>query len=118
MSLEARSVQFAPFAALVGYEDMVEETARLTDDRIEIDDEVKSSLDGKLQILLEQIQNTPLVTITFFVADQKKKGGKYVRLTGNVNKIDFFQKKIYLTDDTQIGMGEIVEMEGEIFENL
>lgn len=116
MEIGVRSAQFAPFAALVGYDDMVEETARLTDEKIEIDDEVKASLDDKLQIILDEIKNTPFVSITFFTPDKKKKGGEYTKVEGNVKKIDFFQRKIILVDGTEILMSEIVNIEGKIFD--
>lgn len=72
MSLYARSSQFAPFAALTGYEDMVMETARETSEKIEIDDELKSILDSKIQILIEQVNKKTKVSITYFVNDLKK----------------------------------------------
>ena len=88
MSLYARSAQFAPFAALTGYEEAVKETARETNERIDIEDELKSILDGKLQIILEQIKNHPEISITYFIADSKKNGGEYVTVTGLVKKVD------------------------------
>ena len=74
MSLYARSAQFAPFAALTGYEDAVRETARETNERIEIDDELKLILDGKIQILFEKIKVKPEVTFTYFIPDLRKDG--------------------------------------------
>ena len=79
MSLYARSAQFAPFAALTGYEDAVRETARETNERIEIDDELKLILDGKIQILFEKIKVKPEVTFTYFIPDLRKDGGAYVK---------------------------------------
>ena len=89
MSLYARSAQFAPFAALTGYEDAVRETAREVGERIEIDDELKNILDGKIQILTEQIKKKPEVIFTYFIPDLTKDGGAYVSVTGIVKKIDF-----------------------------
>ncbi|MBQ9280350.1 MAG: hypothetical protein IJ215_04840 [Clostridia bacterium] len=116
MSLYARSAQFAPFAALTGYEDAVMETARETSERIEIDEELKSILDGKLQLLQENIQKKPEVTFTYFVPDIKKDGGAYVSVIGIVKKIDLYQQCIYLADKTEIPIGEIIEISGEIFQ--
>lgn len=72
MSIEARSAQFAPFAALVGYGDVVKETERVTYDKVEIDEELMFILDSKLQILKEKIPSKPLVEIRYFVPDLKK----------------------------------------------
>ena len=84
MSLEARSAQFAPFAALTGYDEVLIETARLTNERIETDETIKVIIDSKLQIIKEHIMEKPLITFMYFVPDLKKDGGKYVTVTGNV----------------------------------
>ena len=115
MSLYARSAQFAPFAALTGYEDAVKETARETNERIDIEDELKSILDGKLQIILEQIKNHPEISITYFIADSKKNGGEYVTVTGLVKKVDLYNQYIYLIDYTEIPINEIIDISGDIF---
>lgn len=115
MSLYARSAQFAPFAALTGYEEAVKETARETNERIDIEDELKSILDGKLQIILEQIKKHPEISITYFIADTKKDGGEYVTVTGLVKKVDLYNQYIYLVDNTKIPINEIIDISGDIF---
>ena len=115
MSLYARSAQFAPFAALTGYEEAVKETARETNERIDIEDELKSILDGKLQIILEQIKNHPEISITYFIADTKKDGGEYVTVTGLVKKVDLYNQYIYLVNNTEIPINEIIDISGDIF---
>lgn len=115
MSLYARSAQFAPFAALTGYEEAVKENARETNERIDIEDELKSILDGKLQIILEQIKNHPEISITYFIADTKKDGGEYVTVTGLVKKVDLYNQYIYLVDNTEIPINEIIDISGDIF---
>ena len=115
MSLYARSAQFAPFAALTGYEEAVKETARETNERIDIEDELKSILDGKLQIILEQIKNHPEISITYFIADSKKNGGEYVTVTGLVKKVDLYNQYVYLIDNTEIPINEIIDISGDIF---
>ena len=102
MSLENRSAQFAPFAALTGYEDEVEETARLTDKKIELTDEVKSIINLKLKIIQEKIDIKPEVTITYFIPDNKKEGGNYKTVTSNVIKIDKYKQIIIVKDKTEI----------------
>ena len=116
MSLEARSAQFAPFAALTGYDDVIKETARLTNERREIDESLKIILDEKLQIIEEKISSKPLITFTYFVPDFKKEGGSYKTVTGNVRKIDEYRNLVALEDRMEIPIPEIIELNGEIFE--
>ena len=110
MSLYARSAQFAPFAALVGYEDAVRETARETTERIELDEEYKNILDGKIQLLTEKIRNKCEVAFTYFVPDLTKDGGKYITVTGIINKIDYYEQKIILENKTEIPINEIIDI--------
>lgn len=110
MSLEARSAQFAPFSALTGYDDMIEETARYTNEKIEIDEEQKYILDNKLQIVRENIANKPQISCTYFIPDGKKEGGKYVTVKGNVKKIDELKQAIILENKTEIKISEITNL--------
>ena len=114
MSLEARSAQFAPFAALTGYDEVLIETARLTNERIEIDETIKVIIDSKLQIIKEHIKEMPLITFMYFVPDSKKDGGKYVTVTGNVKKIDEYRNGIVLENKIEIPINEIIDISGEI----
>lgn len=114
MTLEARAAQFAPFAALTGYDDAVKETARLTNERIELDEETKSILDNKIQIIKEHISTRPEISFTYFIPDLKKDGGKYVTVTGIVRKIDEYRQVIILEDKTEIPINEIIN----IFSNI
>ena len=117
MSLEARSAQFAPFAALTGYDEVLIETARLTNERIEIDETIKVIIDSKLQIIKEHIKEMPLITFMYFVPDLKKDGGKYVTVTGNVKKIDEYRNGIVLENKTEIPIDEIIDINGDIVNN-
>ena len=116
MTLEVRAAQFAPFAALTGYEDAIDETARLTNERIELDEESKSILDNKIQIIKEQISTRPTISFTYFIPDLKKDGGKYVTVTGIVRKIDEYRQIIILEDKTEIPINEIISIMGTIVE--
>ena len=115
MSMEERAAQFAPFAALVGYEDAVEETARITTKRIELNEEEKNILDMKLQMLNEQmqVQIHPNITIMSFVPDLKKDGWKYIKISGIVKRIDEYKQLIILDDKTEIPINEIISISGE-----
>lgn len=115
MSMESRAAQFAPFAALTGYEDAVKETARITDKRIEIDEGLKIIINNKLQVILDNIKYKPKVTFTYFVYDKKKSGGKYINVTGNISKIDKINNNVILTDKTRIPINEIINITGYLF---
>lgn len=117
MSLEARSAQFAPFAALTGYDEVLIETARLTNERIETDETIKVIIDSKLQIIKEHIMEKPLITFMYFVPDLKKDGGKYVTVTGNVKKIDEYRNVLILENKTEIPISEIIDINGNIVKN-
>ena len=117
MSIASRSAQFAPFAALTGYEDAVAETARLTDNRIEIDDGMKEIINDKLQLILENISLKPEIIFTYFVNDSKKSGGKYIEKIGIVKKIDLVNNEVVMEDKSKIEIDEIININGEIFLN-
>lgn len=110
MSLEERSAQFAPFAALTGYEDEIEETGRLTTIKKEINEEAKLILDNKLQTIKKNILSKPKITCTYFIPDSNKEGGKYVEYTGNVVKIDEYNKIIIFEDKNKISISEIIKI--------
>lgn len=115
MSLYARSAQFAPFAALTGYEDAVRETARETSERIDIDEEIKGILDSKIQILIEQVKKRPEVSITYFIQDLTKEGGEYVTVDGIVKRIDIDNQCISFVDRREIPINDIIDISGDIF---
>lgn len=118
MSLYQRSAQFAPFAALTGYEGQIKETARLTDKRIEIDEELKQILDMKLQIIQEKILNKPKVEITYFIPDNKKKGGRYNTIIDCISKIDNYNEKLIMGNGLQIDIKEILDIDSDIFKTI
>ncbi len=113
MSLEQRSAQFAPFAALTGYEGQVKETARLTNKKIEIDEELKLLLNFKLQLIQEKIKEQPEITVTYFIPDDRKEGGRYETVTNLVKKIDMNKNEIILIDETTIIVDEIIDIQSE-----
>lgn len=115
MTLEQRSAQFAPFAALTGYEGQIKETARLTDKRLELDEEAKSILDTKIQIIKEKIAQQPQIEITYFIPDKQKEGGKYVTIENKIKKINPYTNEIIMIDKTNIKIDEIIDIQGNIF---
>ena len=92
MSLEQRSAQFAPFAALTGYDGQVKATARLTNRKIEIDEEQK-------------------IEITYFVPDERKEGGKYETIKNSIKKIDEYKNKLIMIDGLSISINEIIDIQ-------
>ena len=115
MPMSDRAAQFAPFAALTGYDAAIKETGRLTDERIELDVEALSALDMKYQLLMEALDEAPEVTITYFQPDERKAGGKYVSAVGAVKKIDDFERRITMRDGTRIPMDDVLSIDGEMF---
>ena len=118
MPMSDRASQFAPFAALTGYDAAIKETRRLTDERIELDVEALSALDMKYQLLMEALDEAPEVTITYFRPDERKAGGKYVSAVGAVKKIDDFERRITMQDGAKIPMDDVLSIEGELFSVL
>ena len=110
MSIYQRSSQFAPFAALKGHNDLINETARLTDQKRELDDNFKEILNEKLSIINNNIKTHPKVSITYFVKDNKKTGGKYTNVISKVKRIDLYSKEIILLDKIKIKIDDIVDV--------
>lgn len=118
MSMLNRAAQFSPFAALTGYDAAVKETARLTDEKIELDEYAKSLLSDKLQILAEHIDDLSEVTLTYFAPDKKKSGGAYVSVTGSLREINEFERIVVLEDGIKIPIHQIYEIESALFTEL
>ena len=110
MPMSDRAAQFAPFAALTGYDSAIKETGRLTDERIELDEEALTALDRKYQLLIEALDDAPEVTITYFQPDERKAGGQYVSATGTVKKVDTFGRRILLQDGTRIPLDSVYDL--------
>lgn len=111
MPLEERAAQFAPFAALTGYEETITETAREVDKRIELDEEAQNTINRKIQELKQQIVTKPIVTITYFQKDLRKEGGEYITVTEKIRKIDDYKKIIVLENKTEIPIREILDID-------
>ena len=118
MSLLDRAAQFAPFAALSGYEEAVKETRRLTDKKRELDDSEKEKLDDRLQIIKDSLEMHPIVEIIYFVPDERKSGGAYITVSGYVKKLNTYSSTLIMGDDTQIPINEIMNIKGELFKFL
>lgn len=111
MSLESRAAQFAPFAALVGYDEEIGEAARSTDGREELSEDAIDALNQAFQKLLEHEEERPLVTVTYFQPDAKKDGGRYMTYTGNFRFYDAEKRVVKFVDGMVIGVGQVCRIE-------
>lgn len=117
-SMKSRASQFAPFAALVGYDSEIKETARLTDKKVVLDENQKEIISDKLNYLSKHLNEKNEITITYFIKDQKKSGGKYIKKTGIIKRIDLVNQNIKFTDNTIISMKDIINIKGKIFDEI
>ena len=111
MSLHDRAAQFSPFAALTGHDAAIKETARLTDERVELSDEVKEEISRKLLYISDNIHDNPQIKVTYFVDDKFKKGGQYITLTDTVIKFNEDEHYILTSSDKKIYINDIYELE-------
>ena len=118
MSRLDRAAQFSPFAALTGFEAAVEETTRLTDRRIDLDEGEKAAIDQQLTLVQERLPDLITVTITYFVPDKKKVGGAYVNVSGTIKKIDDYERMVILYDETSIPIDDIFHINGKLFDGI
>ena len=112
MSRLNRAAQFSPFAALTGYGAAIQEAGRLTDRKIQLDEDSQAVLDRKLAILREQLSKRPEVTVTYFQPDGKKDGGAYASFSGQVKKIQDDEKLLVFTGGTQIPFSDVLDLDG------
>ena len=127
MSLYNRAAQFAPFAALSGYDDMVNEKARITQAKVQLTESVTDLISMKLNLISEAIKSNhhPVISITYFVPDEKKAGGKYVTVEEQIKKIDSVNKKVILMKaashsqmNSSIDIEAITAIHGELVDYL
>lgn len=110
MSMHDRAAQFAPFAALKGYDEAVVETARPTDSKIQLDENKIEKLDFILQYLSEEFPNRHNITVTYFIPDTRKQGGAYIDKIGTLKKIDEIERKLIFTDQQEIFIDDIFDI--------
>ena len=113
MTMYQRAAQFAPFAALTGHSAAIRETARLTDKEIELSENECNMLNQSIALLLEHIGEHPYVSITYFVHDSYKDGGKYITHSGTIKSWDEYEQRITFDDGTQIKVNEIIDIKGK-----
>lgn len=106
-----RAAQFSPFAALTGHDAAIKETARLTDEYMELDEDRKEEIDRQLQEIKEHLSEKPEVTITYFVQDERKEGGAYQTASGRVKKLDEYAGRVIFEDNTSVEIDKICMVE-------
>ena len=111
MSMHDRAAQFSPFAALVGYDDAVAETARLNDSKAELTEDEMSELNANLNRLLDRLDEQPEISVTYFVPDEKKSGGKYVEKVGVVRIYDEYSQELVFTDGVRIAVADMANID-------
>lgn len=111
MSMWSRAAQFSPFAALTGYDDEIDEAARLTDRREEMTEDELNDLNQTFQKLLERASDRPLVSVTYFQPDERKDGGEYVSYTGRFRFFDETERILHFTDRTEIPVDNVFHIE-------
>ena len=117
MPMSDRAAQFAPFAALTGYDSAIKETGRLTNERIELDEDALTALNVKYQFLMDALDEEPEIKITYFKPDERKAGGEYVSAIGAVKKVDDFERLITMQDGTRIPMDDVYDMSISVITN-
>lgn len=110
MSMVERAAQFAPFAALTGYGSVIKEVGRLTERKIELGESEIEELNRELNQLAILAEEHPKVAVTYFQPDQKKEGGAYITVTGNLKRIEEYSRSLILTDGTQISIEDITDI--------
>lgn len=115
MSLYNRAAQFAPFAALTGYEEAIIETARLTAPKVDMMEDNQQLLDRKLALLSYSLREQPTVSITYFQPDKKKTGGQYLTITGVIKSIRDSERVILMADGKSVSIDTIINIDGDIF---
>lgn len=114
MTMLNRAAQFAPFAALKGYEEAIGETARFTDMRPELSDDAKELLDRKLVILTAEIQSEPTVTITYFRPDERKSGGACITFSDRALRLDAEKRLLYFRAHEPISLDDMLDIDAEL----
>lgn len=118
MPLIDRAAQFAPFAALTGYDDAIEETARLTDEMLRMTEDQREMLDRRQQLLLASIARSPMVEVTYFLPDARKAGGSYRTVRGTLERIDEVERILYLSGGHRVPLDAVCNLESDIFRDV
>ena len=115
MSMIERAAQFSPFAALTGYDSVIKEVGRFTEQKVELGESEIEELERALNQLTMLVEKQPKVAITYFQPDSKKEGGAYIKATGCLKQIDEYNRTLILADGMRIPIGDITDIEFDSF---
>ena len=118
MSIHDRAAQFAPFAAMTGHDVAVKEKARLTNERLDLDEGMRQLLDERLQLIRRNLDSRPDITLTYYIQDERKEGGEFATVRGKVKKIDEYKHIVIMEDELSIPIEDIVDIEGDYLERM
>ena len=113
-----RAAQFSPFSALVGYDDIIDETNRFTEEQFDFGEEDKKILDEKLRLICEHEKERPTVSVTYFIPDEKKEGGAYLTLQGQVKELDAVSRTLVFTGGQKLPLDDLLQIESPLFARL
>lgn len=111
MTMMARAAQFAPFSALTGFNSVIHETARLTDHEIILEDDANYRLNTVLSTLMERLEEHPTISVSYFMPDEQKSGGKYASVTGQLKRINDFEQVMIMVDGTTIPLAHVMDIQ-------
>jgi len=118
MSIKDRAAQFSPFAALTGHDAAIRETARVTEQRIILDESEKNILDEGLKIIASNIGNKPEISLVYFREDELKDGGSYEEITDIVIKIDYYGRVIVMKSGISVNFDDIYKIDGDMLQKV
>ncbi len=115
MARGKRAAQFASFDALTGFGEAIHEAGRETEEKLELSEDMIEMIDARLAVIEQHIKEQPNIAVTYFVPDNKKAGGRYVTVSGNVRKLDGVEHVMVLADKTRIPIEDIRYIDGGLF---
>lgn len=118
MPINDRAFQFAPFDALAGYMDLIDEKSKFLEDKIILDEFEDSKINEKFKLLKDNLRYKPVVTITFFYSISDNDKGEYKDIVGVIKRIDYISKQLIFSDGTKIEFKNIIDIRGELFDKL
>lgn len=111
MSMENRAAQFAPFSALDGHKEAINETSRYTSEPMELTEDEQKILSRRLSTGIER--SLP-VEITYFVNDRIKSGGYYKKVKGVIKSVDEYSGSLLLDNGLTVRLIEIKSITGDL----
>ncbi|MBO6209316.1 MAG: hypothetical protein J6N99_01380 [Schwartzia sp.] len=110
-----RAAQFASFDALTGFGAAIQEAGRETEEKLELSEDMIDMIDARLAVVQQHIKEQPNIAVTYFLPDDKKSGGRYVTVSGNVRMLDGIEHAIIMADRTKIPIEDVRYIEGDLF---